>query len=85
MTMAELDKDVEKGPEPPRKPFRWGRFSLLKRIFFLDVEPFIYHGYRRRLETEVRAHCRICRVIARPRRTTSSRAHAAILSTVAHF
>lgn len=35
---------------PPLEPFRWRPWSFFMRMFFLDVDPLVAHGYRVRLE-----------------------------------
>lgn len=43
-----------KADEKPAKPFPGWRTGFFRRLFFLDVEPLVAHGYSTRLEPQVR-------------------------------
>lgn len=45
------------GGEPPKdapvkkaKEYKWGKYNPLKRLFFIDIDPLISHGFGTRLE-----------------------------------
>jgi hypothetical protein len=44
-----IEVEPEQGPA-----FEWRSFSYLKRMLFLEVDPLVAHGFRTRLELQVR-------------------------------
>ncbi|GAX83000.1 hypothetical protein CEUSTIGMA_g10427.t1 [Chlamydomonas eustigma] len=44
------DIESRASSEPVKEGFKWGPFSFMRRMFFLDVDPLVNHGFNTRLE-----------------------------------